>query len=166
MIRYKNRSTVGIIPSAIPFCLLLFGSLWQVALRLFCSNSLCLQYSQLALASTLFAFIVIIIISRILLRKNLVNDDGQPIPPGPLFRYAFLRKYPERALHAWAMKYGPLFSFWLGNQLFVVISDSDIAQNLLVQQGSIFSSRKRYFIKNEIILHDLALTASPYNSTW
>jgi len=89
-----------------------------------------------------------------------------PIPPGPFLRYAFLGRYPERALHNWAQKYGPLFSLFLGNQLFMVISDPYIAHDLLVTNGKIFSSRKKYFVKNQTILRGRAITATPYDSTW
>ncbi|KAJ6546664.1 cytochrome P450 [Mycena vulgaris] len=99
-------------------------------------------------------------------RKNLVSTTGAPIPPGPLLRYAFLRKYPERALHSWAKTYGPLFSVWMGNQLFIVISDPKVARDLLVTQGGIFSSRKRYFMKNQTILAGRAITASAYDDKW
>lgn len=101
-----------------------------------------------------------------ILRKNLVDKDGHPLPPGPLFRYAFLRKYPERALAAWAKTYGSLFSIWMGSQLFVVISDAHVARELLVNHGAIFSSRKKYFMKNQTILAGRAITASAYDDTW
>ena len=99
-------------------------------------------------------------------RSNIVDKDGHPIPPGPLLRYAFLGKYPERALHTWAQKYGPLFSLFVGNQLFIVISDPQVAHSLLVKNGKITSSRKEYFIKNQTILRGRAITSTPYNGTW
>ncbi|KAJ3484381.1 hypothetical protein NLI96_g5681 [Meripilus lineatus] len=101
-----------------------------------------------------------------LFRKHLEDKDGHTIPPGPLLRYACLRKYPERTLYAWAKKYGPLFSVWMGDQLFVVISDPQVARDLLVTNGAIFSSRKQYFIKNQVILRGRAITASPYDDKW
>lgn len=81
-------------------------------------------------------------------------------------RYAFLGRYPEKSLHVWAQTYGPLFSLFLGNQLFMVISDPHIAHDLLVTNGKIFSSRKTYFVKNQTILRGRAITATPYDSTW
>jgi hypothetical protein len=54
----------------------------------------------------------------------------------------------------------------MGNQLFVVISDARVAKDLLVTNGSIFSSRRMYFMKNQTILRGRAITASPYNDTW
>ncbi|KAI9464306.1 hypothetical protein F5148DRAFT_982175 [Russula earlei] len=56
------------------------------------------------------------------------------IPPGLLLRYYFLRSYPEHTLRAWSRIYGTLFSIWMGNQLFVVISNAQI--DLLVNNGA------------------------------
>ena len=120
-------------------------------------------------ASRLYVLLVVLAVSFVLpffFRRNLVDKDGHPIPPGPLLRYAFLRRYPERALRAWARTYGPLFSVWMGNQLFVVVSDARVAKDLLVSNGAIFSSRKKYFMKNQTILRGRAITATPYNDTW
>ncbi|KAI0305261.1 cytochrome P450 [Multifurca ochricompacta] len=120
-------------------------------------------------ASRLSVLLVVLALSFIfplIFRRNLVDKDGYPIPPGPLLRYAFLRRYPERALRSWARTYGPLFSVWMGNQLFVVVSDARIAKDLLVTNGAIFSSRKLYFMKNQTILRGRAITATPYNDTW
>ena len=100
------------------------------------------------------------------IRSNITNENGYAIPPGPLLRYASLGKYPERALHAWAQKYGPLFSLFMGNQLFIVISDPQIVHDLLVKNGKIFSSRKEYFIKTKTILHGRGITSTPYGDTW
>ena len=95
-----------------------------------------------------------------------MDKDGNSIPPGPLMRLPYLPDYPERTLHSWAQKYGPLYSFYLGNQLYVVVSDANIARELLVNNGAIFSSRKQYFVKNQTILKGRAITASPYGETW
>jgi len=48
----------------------------------------------------------------------------------------------------------------------MVISDPHIAHDLLVTNGKIFSSRKKYFVKNQTILRGRAITATPYDSTW
>jgi Cytochrome P450 len=113
--------------------------------------------------------LVVLVFSLLLpfiFRRNIQDKDGHSIPPGPLLRYAFLRRYPEQTLRAWAKAYGPLFSVWMGNQLFVVVSDARIAKDLLVSNGAIFSSRKLYFMKNQTILRGRAITATPYNDTW
>ena len=105
-------------------------------------------------------------LSPIFLRKWIYDKEGNTLPPGPPIRYAFLRKYPELSAYYWAKKYGPLFSIWMGSQLFVFISDPHIARHLLVTKGALFSSRKRYFIKNQVILRGRAITASEYGERW
>jgi Cytochrome P450 len=127
--------------------------------------------SQTALptASRLSVLLVVLVLSFVfplIFRRNIVDKDGHPIPPGPPLRYAFLRRYPERALHVWARTYGPLLSVWMGNQLFVVISDARIAKDLMVSNGAIFSGRKKYFMKNQTILRGRAITATSYGETW
>ena len=114
----------------------------------------------------MLVILVLSFVFPLILRRNIVDKDGHPIPPGPPLRYAFLRRYPERAIHAWARTYGPLLSVWMGNQLFVVISDPRVAKDLLVSNGAIFSSRKKYFMKNRTILRGRAITATAYNETW
>lgn len=100
------------------------------------------------------------------MRHFIVDKDGNKLPPGPPIRYAFLRKYAERALDAWAKQHGELFSIWMGSQLFVVVSDPTVARDLLVTNGAVFSTRKRYFMKNQVILRGRAITASEYGTKW
>src|ERR1700761_1961236 len=112
------------------------------------------------------AFLAAYLLAPYFLRKNLTDKDGHPIPPGPLFRYPFLEKYPERIVHAWARAYGSIYSVWMGNQLFVVLNDPVVVRDLLVVNGANFSSRHPYFMKNQTILEGGAITASSYNDTW
>ena len=102
----------------------------------------------------------------LIFRQNIGDQYGHYIPPGPPIRYPFLRRHPERALRAWSSTYGPLFSLWMGNQLFVVISDARIAKDLLVSNSAIFSSRMPYFIKCQTILVGRGITVTPYNDKW
>ncbi|KAJ7580393.1 cytochrome P450 [Mycena floridula] len=122
--------------------------------------------SLTALSTVSFLVVLAYLIFHYGLRKEITDDRGNTIPPGPLLRYAFLRRYPERVLHRWANQYGPLFSVWMGDQLFVVISDAKIARDLVVTNGAVFSGRKNYFMKNQTILRGRAITASPYGDTW
>ena len=114
----------------------------------------------------LLAILTLPLILPSIFRRNLKDKDGHPIPPGPLFRHAVIRPYPERVLRDWSKTYGPLFSLWMGDQLFVVISDARISKDLLVSNGAIFSSRKPYFMKSQTILRGLGITTTPYNDTW
>lgn len=55
---------------------------------------------------------------------------------------------------------------WLGNQLFVIISSPEIAKDLMVTNGAIFSSRKEMFIKSQTVFAGRGITATPYNDRW
>ena len=80
--------------------------------------------------------------------------------------FTYLAKYPELMLDKWAKKYGPLFSFTIGNQLFVAISDAHIVKDLVITNGATFSSRKDMFMKAQLVFARRGVTATQYNDTW
>ncbi|KXN84313.1 3-hydroxyphenylacetate 6-hydroxylase, partial [Leucoagaricus sp. SymC.cos] len=117
-------------------------------------------------SSLLWSLIIATALWLLIRRRNLTDKDGHPIPPGPPIRYLFLRRYPEKPLYEWAKQYGPIYSVWMGTQLFVVINDPQAARDLLVIHGANFSSRWAYFMKNQTILRGGGITAASYNDTW
>ncbi|KKY33383.1 putative cytochrome p450 [Diaporthe ampelina] len=74
--------------------------------------------------------------------------------------------YPELTLDKWAKRFGSLYSIWLGNQLFVIVSSPQIAKDLMVTHGAVFSSRKEMFIKSQTVFAGRGITATPYNDRW
>ncbi|KAF8056531.1 cytochrome P450 [Lyophyllum atratum] len=109
--------------------------------------------------------------SKVVLARRPVDKNGNPIPNGPIGlpivgSFPFLTDYPELTLDHWAKKFGPLYSMWLGNQLFVVVSDPQIVKDLMVTNGAIFSSRKEMFLKSQTIFAGRGITATPYNDRW
>ena len=77
-----------------------------------------------------------------------------------------LTHYPELVLDKWAKAFGMIYSVWLGNQLFVIVSEPSIAKDLMVVNGNVFSSRKEMFLKSQTIFAGRGITATPYNNTW
>ena len=55
---------------------------------------------------------------------------------------------------------------WLGDQLFVVVSDPKIVKDLVITNGAIFSSRKEMYMKSQLIFVRRGITATPYDETW
>ena len=55
---------------------------------------------------------------------------------------------------------------WLGNQLFVVVSDPNMVKDLVITNGAIFSSRKEMYMKSQIIFVRRGITATPYDDIW
>lgn len=80
--------------------------------------------------------------------------------------FPFLTHYPELTLDYWAKTFGNLYSIWLGNQLFIIVSNPVIAKDLLVSNGNICSSRKEMFIKSQTVLVGRGITSTPYNDRW
>jgi hypothetical protein len=68
-------------------------------------------------------------------------------------------------LHRWAQQYGGWYSVWLGNQLYIVISDDDVVKDLLVSRGAISSSRKEYLI-GQTAMSGRAVITTPLNDLW
>ncbi|KAF9729975.1 cytochrome p450 [Paraphaeosphaeria minitans] len=77
-----------------------------------------------------------------------------------------LKRYPERTLDRWAKYYGPIYSVWLGNQLFIIVSEPGIAKGLMATHVAVFSDRKEMFIKSQTVLVGRGITASPYGKRW
>ncbi|PIL23591.1 cytochrome P450 [Ganoderma sinense ZZ0214-1] len=112
-----------------------------------------------------------IIIALSLLRRTPQDKAGNVVPPGPkgfpvLGVFLYLSKYPELSLHKWAKQYGSIYSFMIGDQRFVILSDPNVVKDILVTNGAIFSSRKEMFLKVQTILVHRGITASGYNETW
>lgn len=59
-----------------------------------------------------------------------------------------------------------MYSVWLGNQLFIIISSPQIAKDLMVTNGAVFSSRKEMFMKSHTVFAGRGITATPYNDRW
>ncbi|KXN83518.1 3-hydroxyphenylacetate 6-hydroxylase [Leucoagaricus sp. SymC.cos] len=103
--------------------------------------------------------------------QRLTDNNGNHIPGGPIGlpivgSFPFLTHYPELTLDYWAKRYGPLYSIWLGNQLFIIISDPNIVKDLMVTNGAVFSSRKEMFLKSQMIFAGRGITVTPYNDRW
>ncbi|KAI0739893.1 cytochrome P450 [Daedaleopsis nitida] len=77
--------------------------------------------------------------------------------------FTYLKKYPEVSLDRWAKKFGPIYSLMIGHQRFVILSEPHVVKDILVTNGSIFSSRKEMFIKVQTILVHRGITGSGYN---
>jgi hypothetical protein len=76
-----------------------------------------------------------------------------------------IRTNTVQKLYRWAQQYGGCYSVWLGNQLFIVISDDEVVRDLLVSRGSISSSRKKYLI-GQTAMSGRAVITTPLNDLW
>ncbi|KAI1128352.1 cytochrome P450 [Nemania abortiva] len=124
-----------------------------------------------AFSNSIATSIVVVLAITVLVLHTTNTRRGQLLPSGPkgvpfLGSFPFLTHYPELVLDKWAKRFGSLYSLWLGNQLFVIISSPEIAKDLMVTNGSVFSSRKEMFIKSQTVFAGRGITATPYNDRW
>ncbi|KAE9386355.1 cytochrome P450 [Gymnopus androsaceus JB14] len=146
--------------------------MWTPSLLVSVLFDLNLSQRTIVCASVLAsAFVFVQALKAFIFTPRRVDQHGNSIPPGPvglpiLGSFPFLTHYPELTLDYWAKRFGPLYSLWLGNQLFVIISDPVIVRDLMVTNGAIFSSRKEMFLKSQIIFAGRGITATPYNDRW
>jgi len=97
-----------------------------------------------ALVSGSITVKLLIVISLILLWKSTKRPSD--IPPGPLglpiLGYLpFLTRPKLQLLRENLKKYGPVFSFYLGDQLTVILQDYNSIHKALSEQGEVFSGR-------------------------
>ncbi|OBT69090.1 hypothetical protein VE03_01398 [Pseudogymnoascus sp. 23342-1-I1] len=110
------------------------------------------------------------VISRLLRSKG----DRRPLPPGPkgfpiLGNINDLPKPGEREWEHWLQHkdlYGPISSITVLGQTMVIISDPEIAFELLRDRSAIHSSRPSQVFSGDIVGWKNATAMSPYNDTW
>lgn len=68
--------------------------------------------------------------------------------------------------HAWSKRYGPLFRLNLAGQNHIVVSDEGIANDLLRDRGTIYSSRAHQPMASELLSRGLRPLLLPYGETW
>lgn len=83
-----------------------------------------------------------------------------------LARILFGKMPPEDVLQDWTKCYGTFFSFRLGTQTFLVISDHDLAHELLVVQSAKSSSRREAYVTSKELWDNLGVLNTTNNDIW
>ena len=68
--------------------------------------------------------------------------------------------------HEWSKQYGPLYRLKLVNQNHVIVSTEDIANDLLRERGTLYSSRAYLPMATELLSHNLRPLFLPYGDIW
>ncbi|XP_078670787.1 cytochrome P450 2D6-like isoform X1 [Branchiostoma floridae x Branchiostoma belcheri] len=93
-------------------------------------------------------------------------------PPGPrawpvVGNLRDLAPGQHRVFAEWRLKYGDVFTVWLGPRPAVVLNGQDAVKEALQKHGDIFSSRPDLFLWGKIIpTRGKGITASPYGPEW
>ncbi|KFY66563.1 hypothetical protein V496_01988 [Pseudogymnoascus sp. VKM F-4515 (FW-2607)] len=114
--------------------------------------------------------LVLYVISRLWRGKG----DGQPLPPGPkglplVGNISDLPKPGEPEWKHWLKHkdlYGPISSITVLGQTMIIISDPEIALELMRDRSAIHSSRPSQIFSGEIVGWKNATAMSPNNDIW
>lgn len=94
------------------------------------------------------------------------------MPPGPQplpfigNKFDIPAKYPWIQFQEWSRKYGPIFTIWLGRRPTVIISDPNVAVELLEKRSHKYSSRPRFVAMGEIYSDMSSILVQPYGKEW
>lgn len=94
------------------------------------------------------------------------------VPPGPR-PLPFIgnlhqapRSNPWLEFEKWHKTYGPILSFKLGQQTFVLLGTHKIAHDLLDRRSAIYSSRPRSIVAGECTTKGFGIIFLPYGAKW
>jgi len=73
---------------------------------------------------------------------------------------------PWLQMEAWSKQYGPMYTLWQGRNPTIVISDPQIAVDLMEKRSNIYSSRPRMVIMGDIFTRNRGLLTAPYGEHW
>jgi cytochrome P450 len=91
------------------------------------------------------------------------------LPPGPLplpfLGNSLPASKPWLQFQQWSKTYGPIFTIWVGRRPTLVLSDSEIAIDLLEKRSIKYSSRPRFVVMGEIY-NTKSILVQPYGKEW
>ena len=102
----------------------------------------------------------------------LLSRSEPRLPPGPrpLPILGNLHQAPRKnswlEFKKWHEQYGPIVSFKLGQQVYVLLGTHKAARDLLDKRSSIYSTRPRSIVAGECVTKGLGTVFLPYGARW
>lgn len=94
------------------------------------------------------------------------------MPPGPTplpflgNKLQLPKTKPWIQFQKWSKTYGPIFTIWIGRKPTIVISDPNIAVDLMEKRSTKYSSRPRMVAMGEILWDGASILVQPYGKEW
>ena len=107
----------------------------------------------------------------IILRAILKSRTSSRLPPGPprlpiIGHLHLLAPIPHQALYKLAVKYGPLYHIYLGNNPCVIISSPEMAKEFLKTNELSCSNRPESMASEYLSYHSQDFSYAPYGPYW
>ena len=104
----------------------------------------------------------------------LIHDIFQwlRLPPGPTpipfigNKFDIPKSQPWVQFQKWSKQYGPIFTLWIGRKPTLIISDPQIAVDLMEKRSYKYSSRPRMVVMGEIYNGNSSILTQPYGKAW
>lgn len=94
------------------------------------------------------------------------------LPPGPTplpflgNNLSIPKSKPWIQFQQWSRQYGPIFTLWIGRKPTLIISDPQIAVDLMEKRSNKYSSRPRMVVMGEIYNGNSSILTQPYGKAW
>ncbi|CAK3859612.1 related to purine nucleotide binding [Lecanosticta acicola] len=119
---------------------------------------------------SLFLLCFIILIPALILLYDI--SIYLQLPPGPTplpflgSKLSIPKTQPWIKFQQWSHRYGPIFTLWIGRRPTLVISDPQIAVDLLEKRSNKYSSRPRMVVMGEVYNGNSSILTQPYGKAW
>ncbi len=105
-----------------------------------------------------------------ILVTDLILFWRMPAGPRPLpfigNNFDIPKSHPWIQFQKWSETYGPMFTLWIGRRPTIIISDPEIAVDLLEKRSNKYSSRPRFVVMGEIYNDMAGILVQPYGKGW
>ncbi|EME86500.1 uncharacterized protein MYCFIDRAFT_43177 [Pseudocercospora fijiensis CIRAD86] len=94
------------------------------------------------------------------------------LPPGPTplpflgNKFQIPSSKPWIQFEQWSRIYGPVFTLWIGRKPTLIISDPQIAVDLMEKRSNKYSSRPRMVVMGEVYNGNSSVLTQPYGKAW
>lgn len=94
------------------------------------------------------------------------------MPPGPRplpfigNRLSIPQNSPWIQFEEWSKVYGPIYTLWMGRRPTIIISDPNVAVDLLEKRSNKYSSRPRFVVMGELYWDNASILVQPYGREW
>ncbi|KAM3321997.1 ferruginol synthase-like [Capsicum chacoense] len=119
----------------------------------------------------LAALTLSIVVLTVLFYKLTSHKEESRLPPGPrglpiVGFLPFLRPNLHHQLTELSQQYGPIYKFWLGSRLCVVLNSPSLAKQVVCDQDSVFANRDLPIAGLVATYGGIDIALSPYGSYW
>ncbi|KAH7668649.1 Cytochrome P450 E-class group I protein [Dioscorea alata] len=123
------------------------------------------------MAPLLLIFILVTIFLAMLINQKERRGRLPPSPPRiPILGNLLWLTKPfsqlEPTLHHLRIKYGPIFTLYVGSRPVIFIMDGDHIHRALVENGEVFADRPRPVSSNDLNTNLHSINNTPYGSLW